>query len=147
MFMFIHICIFFRFPDSLGWVSTSVHKTQHLCGRQNPRTLFPRQVHYVGFSDDEVEHGGKQKRDRSRCLKIMAPSFWYKLLFCGCLLLHIPSNIDWNCVMTYTCFQILLLIFVDFGGGRATEGPARYFLHIWLASFGRKRVPVHKNVH
>lgn len=42
---------------------------------KEPRNIFPRQVHYVGFSDDEVEHGGKQKRDRSRCLKIMAPSF------------------------------------------------------------------------
>ena len=126
----------FPFPGSLGWVTTFAHKNRSLCGRKNHGTSFPRQVHYIGFSDDEVEHGGKQKRDHSRCLKIMAPSFWFiNLSFVGAYF-DIPSNIDWNCVMTYACFQILLLIiFVDLGGGRATEGPARYFLHIWLASF------------
>lgn len=36
-----YLHIVFCFPDSLGWVTTSVHNTQSLCGRKNHGTSFP----------------------------------------------------------------------------------------------------------
>lgn len=129
----IHTCIYFRFPDSLGWVSTSVHKTQSLCGRQNHGTLFPRKVHYVGFSDDEVEHGGKQKRDRSRCLKIMAPSFWFiNLSFVGAYFFTYPLTlteiVSWRILAFRSYSWLFLSIWVVGGQQRA--------LHITFCIFG-----------
>jgi len=45
--------------------------------------------------------------------------------------------VSWRMLAFRSYSWYLLIIFVDLGGGRATEGPARYFLHIWLASLGR----------
>ena len=57
----------------------------------------------------------------------------------GVVVFFLKISFYWDCSRVQG--GLIPIIFVDLGGGRAKETPARYFLHIWPASFGYIKDP------